>query len=97
MFSRFVDRYWRWRAAPEEPVPKPWEAPIRAAGFYPAYADWVGGVGVDAEGRMWFTEHGEEWSARRPVEEPELRFAARADELRQGRREVHDVPTILVR
>lgn len=76
LVDALLDRYYRWRAS-RYGAARPWESPIRAAGFYPAYSDWVGAFGVDAAGEVWFAEHGQSWSERQPVREPELQHAAR--------------------
>ena len=70
------DRYHRWRAARYR-ASLPWVKRVREVGLYPAYSDWIGAFAVDAQGGVWFTEHGRNWGEREAVAEPELQHVVR--------------------
>jgi hypothetical protein len=76
------EAFWRLRhRLCRERAPE-WHASVRAAGFYPAYADWVGVFALDTEGVAWFTPHPANWRAAERVQEPELVHVARAQAAR---------------
>lgn len=72
MFEWLADTFWRWRYS----KPRPWERGPRAHGLFPAYSDWGGGMAVDRNGEIWYSEDPERWTNPGIVEEPSIRFAA---------------------
>ena len=77
-----MEAFWRlrYRLTPERPAP--WHKDVLAAGYYPAYADWMGVFALDPSGAVWFAPHAEDWSAAERVTEAELCHVARVQAAR---------------
>ena len=82
MFEWLVDRYWRWKHDWHHRRLLPWERTARSLGFYPAYADWSGGIALDRAGEVWRSED-TSWGEPTRVFEAEIRFAAQGIALRR--------------
>lgn len=76
------DAVWRFLHRLRRRKPPPWHEAARAAGFYPAYADWVGVFALDANGAAWFSPHPADWKAAERVREPELIHVSRVQAAR---------------
>ena len=77
MLNYVLDRLWPLRKWLIKLRPPSWHREARRAGFFPAYADFVGYFALDAAGEVWFREDTEAWTEAVPVRELELRHVAR--------------------
>lgn len=77
-----MELFWRLRnhLAPERPAS--WHKDARAAGYFPAYADWMGIFALDPSGVVWFAPHPVDWSSAERVEEVDLIHVARVQAAR---------------
>ena len=74
MFDWIADAFWRWQT--ERKRWRGWEAGARAHGLFPAYHDFGGGIAVDREGEIWYSETPAAWTNVARVEQHEMRRAA---------------------
>ena len=92
MSRTLIEAFWRLRHRLKPEQPGPWHATVRAAGLYPAYADWMGAFAVDANGTVWFAPHPADWAQRERVHEPELMHVARIQAARWSPELLRHVP-----
>jgi hypothetical protein len=83
--SDLTNWFWRLRARLAEYPPPRWHREARRAGFYPAYADFVGCFVLDASGEVWCRADDVSWTQMARVQEPELRHVARVQAARWSR------------